>query len=67
MAYSFAVGGWGKGGEVVTNDWCRHSSCKVCLLIFMSLVLRGFRLGPTQTRLYSNRRWLEAYNLVFMK
>ena len=22
--------------------------------------LRGFRPGPTQTRLYSHRRWLEA-------
>ena len=22
--------------------------------------LRGFRAGPTQTRLYSHRRWLEA-------
>ena len=22
--------------------------------------LRGFRLGPTQTRLYCHRRWLEA-------
>ena len=22
--------------------------------------LRGFQLGPTQTRLYSQRRWLEA-------
>ena len=23
-------------------------------------ILRGFRPGPTQTRLYSYRRWLEA-------
>ena len=29
--------------------------------------LRGFRPGPTQTRLYSHRRWLEAGNFVFRK
>ena len=29
--------------------------------------LRGLRPGPTQTRLYSNRRWLEALNFGFMK
>ena len=38
----------------------------------MSLVvkktgLRGFRPGLTQTGLYSQRRWLEACNFVFMK
>ena len=27
--------------------------------------LRGFRPGPTQTRLYSHRRWLEARNFGF--
>ena len=27
--------------------------------------LRGFRPGPTQTGLYSHRRWLEAGNFVF--
>ena len=27
----------------------------------------GFRPGPTQTGLYSNRRWLEAGNLGFRK
>ena len=27
--------------------------------------LRGFRPGPTQTRLYSHWRWLEAWNFVF--
>ena len=27
--------------------------------------LRGFRLGLTQTGLYSHRRWLEALNFVF--
>ena len=26
---------------------------------------RGFRLGPIQTRLYSHRRWLEAWNFRF--
>ena len=29
--------------------------------------LRGFRPGPTQTGLYSHRRWLKARNFVFMK
>ena len=29
--------------------------------------LRGFRPGPTQTRLYSQRRWLEACDFVFRK
>ena len=29
--------------------------------------LRGFRPGPTQTRLYSHRRWLETWNLGFRK
>ena len=29
--------------------------------------LRGFRTGPTQTGLYSHRRWLEACNFVFRK
>ena len=29
--------------------------------------LRGFRPGPTQTRLYSHRRWLEALNFGFRK
>ena len=27
--------------------------------------LRGFRPGPTQTRLFSHTRWLEARNFVF--
>ena len=27
--------------------------------------LRGFRPGPTQTRLYNHTRWLEARNFVF--
>ena len=29
--------------------------------------LRGFRLGPTQTGMYSHRRWLEAGNFGFRK
>ena len=29
--------------------------------------LLGFRPGPTQTGLYSHRRWLEAWNLGFRK
>ena len=29
--------------------------------------LRCFRPGPTQTRLYSHRRWLEAQNFGFRK
>ena len=29
--------------------------------------LWGFRPGPTQTGLYSDRRWLEAGNFVFRK
>ena len=29
--------------------------------------LRGFRPGPTQTGLYSHRRWLETRNFVFRK
>ena len=29
--------------------------------------LRGFRPGPTQTRLYRHRRWLEARNFGFRK
>ena len=29
--------------------------------------LRGFRPGPTQTRLCSHRRWLEAWNFGFSK
>ena len=29
--------------------------------------LRGFRPGPTQTGLYSSRRWLEACNFGFRK
>ena len=29
--------------------------------------LRGFRPGPTQTGLYSHRKWLEAWNFVFRK
>ena len=29
--------------------------------------LRGFRQGPTQTGLYSDRRWLEARNFGFRK
>ena len=29
--------------------------------------LRGFRPGPTQTGLYSHRRWFEACNFVFRK
>ena len=29
--------------------------------------LWGFRPGPTQTRLYSHRRWLEALNFGFRK
>ena len=29
--------------------------------------LRGFRPGPTQTELYSHRRWLEALNFGFTK
>ena len=28
--------------------------------------LRGFRPGPTQTGLFSHRRWLEAWNFGFM-
>ena len=28
---------------------------------------RGFRPGPTQTRLYSHRRWLEALNFGLRK
>ena len=28
--------------------------------------LRGFRPGPTQTGLYSHRRWLEASNFGFL-
>ena len=27
----------------------------------------GFRPGPTQTRLYSHRRWIEARNFGFRK
>ena len=27
--------------------------------------LRGFRPGPTQTRLYNHTRWLDARNFVF--
>ena len=30
-------------------------------------VLRGFLPGPTQTGLYSHRRWLEALNFGFRK
>ena len=30
-------------------------------------VLRGFRPGPTQTGLYSHRRWLETWNFGFRK
>ena len=29
--------------------------------------LRGFRPGPTQTGLYSHKRWLEASNFLFRK
>ena len=29
--------------------------------------LRGFRPGPTQTGLYSHRRWLETWNFGFRK
>ena len=29
--------------------------------------LRGFRPGPTQTGLYSHRRWLEAWDFGFRK
>ena len=29
--------------------------------------LRGFRLGPTQTGLYSHRRWLEVWHFVYRK
>ena len=29
--------------------------------------LRGFQPGPTQTRLYSHRSWLEAWNFGFRK
>ena len=29
--------------------------------------LRGFRPGPTQTRLYIHRIWLEAGNFIFRK
>ena len=29
--------------------------------------LRGFRPSPTQTELYSHRRWLEAWNFRFKK
>ena len=29
--------------------------------------LRCFRPGPTQTRLYSHRRWLDAWNFGFEK
>ena len=29
--------------------------------------LRGFQPGPTQTGLYSHRRWLEAGNFVYRK
>ena len=29
--------------------------------------LRGFRPGPTQTGLYSYRKWLESCNFVFRK
>ena len=29
--------------------------------------LRGFKSGPTQTGLYSHRRWLEACNFGFRK
>ena len=29
--------------------------------------LRGFRPGPTQTGLYSYRRWLKAWNFGFRK
>ena len=29
--------------------------------------LRGFQPGPTQTRLYSHRRWLETWNFGFRK
>ena len=28
---------------------------------------RGFRQGPTQTGLYSHRRWIEAWNFGFRK
>ena len=29
--------------------------------------LRGFRPGPTQTGLYSHRRWLETCNFIYRK
>ena len=29
--------------------------------------LKGFRPGPTQTRLYKHRRWLETGNFEFRK
>ena len=33
----------------------------------MKTGLRGFRPGPTQTRLYNHTRWLDALNFVFRK
>ena len=35
-------------GQAITEPRCEKTG------------LRGFRPGPTQTRLYSHRRWLEA-------
>ena len=59
--------------------WLRHKtqSCRTKGLKFHALrlyeprcektSLRGFRPGPTQTRLYSYRRWLETGNFEFRK
>ena len=42
-----------QGVPQMVNETCREKTC-----------LRGFRPGPTQTKLYSHRRWLYIYRAL---
>ena len=52
---------WSHGWKIGYIQWSSYEPCleKTCFW--------GFQRGLTQTRLYSHRRWLEAWNFGFKK
>ena len=68
----------GRCPDYLSLRWANHWILGSSLLISLSFAirneprcekigLRGFRPGPTQTGLYSYRRWLEGSNFVYRK
>ena len=53
--------------KLCTSTLCHHESQIWHEPRRQKTGLRGFRPGPTQTGLYSHRRWLEAWNFGFRK